>query len=224
MRSSLLESIYLPTLENYSYSDARQFSRELDQKLGFQIDEIEQQILKNSPHTPWAGLDPQALQTPYPEIRMMLSKLDLQFGQKIIDLGTGYGRMGLVIGHFYPEVEFTGYEVSTERVNEGRRILDKIGLDFARAKSEGIQLLQADISSGGFEIPAVDVYFIYDFGDLESIIRVIDQLKQISMRQPIRVVGRGRRTRDHIERHEPWLSQVHPPVHCGNFSIYTTFT
>ena len=210
-----LESIYLPTLEDYSYSEAQKFSHDLDLKLGFQIECVEKEILEKSPLTPWAGLEPQALQTPYPEIRMMLSKLNLQLGERVIDLGAGYGRMGLVIVKFFPGVQFTGYEISPERVNEGARILHQM---------KNVYLLQEDISRSDFKIPDVDVYFIYDFGDLESIVRVIDQLKSISMRRPIRVVGRGRRTRDHIERHEPWLSQVHTPLHCGNFSIYRNFS
>ena len=211
MGSLLLETIYLPTLENYSYLEARNFSRDLDLKLGFRIEEVEKDILLHSASTPWAGLDPQALQTPYPEIRMMLAKLDLQKGQDVIDLGAGYGRMGLVIAQFFPENSFIGYEISPERVREGARVLH----DY-----KNVHLHLEDISRTDFKIPEVDVYFIYDFGDLESIIRVIDQLKEISRKRKIRVVGRGRRTRDHIERHEPWLSQVFTPMHCGNFSIY----
>ena len=211
MSSALLETIYLSTPEKYSYPEAREFSRDLDLKLGLRIDQVEEEILKNSPNTPWAGLDPQTLQTPYPELRMILQKLDLQKGQVIIDLGAGYGRMGLLVAQFFSGVEFIGYEISEARVKEGSRILHQFA---------GVKLLIDDMSRTDFKIPEVDVYFIYDFGDLESIVRVVDQLKEISKRKSIRVVGRGRRVRDHIERHEPWLSQVHQPEHCGNFSIY----
>ena len=63
MSSSLLETIYLSTPENYTYTEA--------------------------------------LQTPYPELRMILQMLDLQEGQAIIDLGAVYGRMCLVIARFF---------------------------------------------------------------------------------------------------------------------------
>jgi precorrin-6B methylase 2 len=219
---SLLETIPLPTLETYSYADAKAFSRQLDQELGFRIDVVEKLILENHPHTPWAGLEPQALQTPYPEIRMMLAQLDLQPGQMIVDLGAAYGRMSLVVGLFHPGVQFIGYEVSPERVMEGKRILDALFTQTINSAENQpkIELFQDDISRSGWQLPDANVYFIYDFGDLESIIRVIDLLKKRARHQSITVVGRGRRTRDHIERHEPWLSQIQQPVHCGNFSIY----
>ena len=209
--TQILDSIELPTESNYSYSLAQKFSKELDEKLGIKIEEVEKSILLNAPQTPWAGLDPQALQTPYPEIRFILSQLKLFPSQHLVDLGAGYGRMGLVIGHFYPEIQFSGFEISGERAHEGNRML----LSF-----KNVKLINEDISKTDWNLPNADVFFIYDFGDLESIIRVVDRLKDLSTRKKIRVVGRGRRSRDHIERHEPWLSQVHPPVHCGNFSIY----
>jgi hypothetical protein len=235
---SLLESIPLPTLETYSYVEAKAFSRQLDHELGFRIEAVEQVILESHPHTPWAGLEPQALQTPYPEIRMMLATLGLQSGQTIVDLGAAYGRMGLVVAAFYPDVRFIGYEVSVDRAREGNRVFERIKPAFENGNVPSdfptisqkiepstfgpgmIELRCEDISRTDWSLPDSDVYFIYDFGDLESIIRVIDLLKKQARQQPITVVGRGRRTRDHIERHEPWLSQVNSPDHCGNFSIY----
>ncbi len=216
----LIQNIPLPALSEYSYSDAKIFSRKLDQLLGLEIEQVEKTILLNDPHTPWAGLEPQALQTPYPEIRMMLSILDLKVGQTIVDLGAAYGRMGLVIAVFHEGVDFIGYEVSKERVQEGNRVYDQFHASHSVSNAKSIQLLQDDISHTRWNLPDADVFFIYDFGDLESIIRVIDRLKKLATRKSIRVVGRGRRTRDHIERHEPWLSQVNSPLHCGNFSVY----
>jgi precorrin-6B methylase 2 len=207
-------------METYSYASAKEFSRALDDALGFQIEAVEKTIIEHDPHTPWAGLEPQALQTPYPEIRLMLQQLSLKSGQTIVDLGAAYGRMGLVIGAHHPEVKFIGYEISLERVKEGKRILCQFPFASTGANIGSVQLLPDDISRTDWQLPEADVYFIYDFGDLESIIRVIDQLKKRAVKTPITVVGRGRRTRDHIERHEPWLSQVNSPRHCGNFSIY----
>jgi len=234
--SSLIGSIPLPRQDSYSYSEAKLFSQQLDLDLGFQVESVEKTILENHPRTPWAGLDPQALQTPYPEIRMMLSRLDLQPGQTIVDLGAAYGRMGLVVAGFHPEVQFIGYEVSVDRAREGNRVYELVrsalqngAADFPTINqkttlstfdSRWIELRCEDISHTDWSLPDAEVYFIYDFGDLESIVRVIDLLKKRARQQPITVVGRGRRTRDHIERHEPWLSQVQPPEHCGNFSIY----
>ena len=50
--------------------------------------------------------------------------------------------------------------------------------------------------------------------------KTLNDLRGIALRRPIAVVGRGRASRDAIERHHPWLSQVVPPSHHGIYSIY----
>jgi hypothetical protein len=79
-----------------------------------------------------------------------------------------------------------------------------------------------DVTSDSEPFPEADHYFIYDFSGLESLFRMIDRLKSVARKRKITVIGRGRRTRDHIERMEPWLNAMVPPRHFGNFSIYTS--
>ena len=42
--------------------------------------------------------------------------------KKVVDLGAGYGRMGLVIAKHYPTLSFWGVEYVAERVAEGNRV------------------------------------------------------------------------------------------------------
>jgi SAM-dependent methyltransferase len=207
----LMESVPPPELAPRPYPEEREFSRVLDLELGFDITSCEARILREFPATPWAGLDPETLQTPYAELRRMLRFVEPSPGARIADIGAGYGRMGLLIGALYPELSFIGVEVSPVRAREGARML---------ASFPNVEWVCGDVTSSGGEFPDADHYFMYDFSDLESLFRVIDCLKPIARKRKISVIGRGRRTRDHIERMEPWLTGIVPPGHFGNFSIY----
>jgi hypothetical protein len=206
-----METVPGPELPPGPYSEEREFSRLLDLNLGFDIPTCEAKILREFPATPWAGLDPETLQTPYAELRRMLACVAPLPGSRIADIGAGYGRMGLLIGALHPELHFTGVEVSPVRAGEGARML---------APFSNVEWRCGDATASEGDFPHADHYFMYDFSDLESLFRVIDRLKTIARTRSISVIGRGRRTRDHIERMEPWLTAMVPPGHFGNFSIY----
>lgn len=95
-------------------------SRKIDERLGFQVDQIEAELLERARKLrpgghlwtlgqglhegsqTWIGLDPQVIQTPYAEIVEILDLLDLKCSKKVVDLGAGYGRMGIVLNVVSP--------------------------------------------------------------------------------------------------------------------------
>lgn len=204
----------LLAMTDCTYREAQIHAAEVDAWLKLNTFGIEATLEKtNSDQELWIGLKPEALLTPYIEFRQMLERLNPKSGDTIIDFGAGYGRMGFVIGAHYPEVNFIGYEIVPERVNEGQRCLRAQG--YASA-----QLLCANIDTADFEFPAAKTYFIYDFSHRAAIDRLLAKLQQIARRRSITVVARGRSSRDAIDHGAPWLSQVRPPEHFQNFSIY----
>lgn len=140
----------------------------------------------------WVGLDNETLQTPYCDIYRILQILKLRPYQEVVDLGAAYGRIGVIIGGLYPKILFTGYEFVKERVNEGNRIFQKYG--FKNSK-----LLSVDLGNPEFKLPLADVYFIYDFGKPEDIQKTLKEIEGLSARRPIRVVVRGKWTREIID-------------------------
>lgn len=54
-------------------------------------------------------------------MHMLRNKMKPQPGQTVMDLGSGFGALGMLIGLFYPEVKFIGYEILPERVDEANR-------------------------------------------------------------------------------------------------------
>ena len=202
-------------LNEHSYYSQQLHSQAVDAWLGFEIDRIETELQQNVEDSferqeQWIGLKPAALQTPYTEIRAILELIRLAPGNRVVDLGAAYGRMGQVMQRHYPENFFSGFERCRERVEEGNRV----------SKNERTTLVVQDLTDPAFEIPPAEFYFLYDFGTKASIAKVLQKLMAIGRSQPICVIGRGRSSRDQIEQNSPWLSQIVQPEHYPHFSIY----
>lgn len=204
----------LIAFEDFNYREAQDHANEVDLWLGLRTVEIEQKLVdQESDQNLWIGLPVQALLTPYIEFRQILERLKLKPGETVIDCGAGYGRMGFVISRHYPGVKFIGFEMVENRVSEAQKALKRHGCETA-------QMVCANIDSPEFNLPEAEVYFIYDFSYRPAIDRLLEKLQKIASRKPITVVARGRSSRDAIDHERPWLSQVVPPEHFTNFSIY----
>jgi len=216
--------LLLPQEKSYTHEQIH--SQRVDKHLGLQTIQTEEKISnqyalnekRNSQGMPtqyWIDLPVEALLTPYSEIREILEKLKPEPHQTVIDLGAGYGRMGFVLNKHYPDVFFKGYEVVSERVQEGLRVLKK-------HHCLNAELLHQDLTSPDFTLPKAQFYFLYDFGSRQAIQKNLKDLQVIAQTQSITVIGRGRSSRDTIEKGCPWLSQVHPPQHFEHYSIYNS--
>jgi hypothetical protein len=234
MKTDFLEdkSFFKFPLENYSKS--QQKSLELDELFGFKTIEIESNLKKeakkafpdgnqqnwgpllHNDRQAWIGLDPKQLQTPYNEIYFMLDCLKPRSGQKVLDLGAGYGRMALVIESMFKDVYFVGHEYLDERVQDAKNVFSELGL-------ERSQIHTTDLMDSDFLLEESDYYFMYDFGKKEHIKKILDDLFSISKRKNFRLIARGRGCRGVIQYYCPWLSQVFKALHFETFSIYSSY-
>lgn len=164
----------------------------------------------------WVGLDIETLQTPYSECLRILQLLKIRPYQHIIDLGAAYGRMGIVIGGLFIKNSFTGYEYVKARVDEGNRVYKELG--FVRS-----QLIQQDLFDPSFELPEADIYFIYDYGQVEHIDHTLKQIEKIASKRPVKVVVRGKFTKKIIHDLHPWLDLKYEGKLEEFFSIYTAY-
>jgi hypothetical protein len=215
------DPIPLISPDAYSYLEAKRHARVMDEWIKIQIPQTEALIEANPAYRRpesqfWVGLEPQILQTPYVELRMLLEQIRLQPRQKIVDLGAAYSRLAYVVGRYYPESFYEGYEYIPERVDESLRA-------YERFKFSNIKIQQNDITTNDFEMPLANYYFIYDFGSKSAIEKVMENLSNIADTRPITVIGRGRLIRDIIERQHPWLANVYPPEHFKGYSLYYSF-
>lgn len=209
-----------PILQNqFDYALAQRHAVFVDEWLGFQVEEVERQLIDTvnaqDQKKEWIGLRPSSLQTPYLEFSFLLGLLKPSDGMIVADLGAAYGRLGVVMHFQCPETRFLGIESNASRVQEGNRI-------FSQLRIQNGKLIQQDMSETSWDLPQAQVYFVYDFGPVEAIQKVLAQIQKRAKVSPVVVVGRGRSSRDLMEREHPWLSQVVPPKHFGNFTIYSS--
>lgn len=204
-----------PAAKN-SYEEEKQHSERIDRTLGFRYpgETSPTQALKFGDAETWAHLSPQIFQTPYPELYRMIEEIDPnEIVKSWADLGAAYGRFGLMLGAFRPNAKFSGIEIDEHRVLEAKRIYQENGLD-------PDSIYQGDC--GRAPLPSAEVYLIYDFGHQQAVEAALQNLRKLAQIGPMKVIGRGRRVRDLIERNHPWLGSVHSPVHRDHYSIYRT--
>lgn len=204
----------------------------IDLAFGFRIREIEEGILKKAREQlpdgnhftwgeklhggsqTWVGLHEETLQTPYEELKLACDYISPKVGETLVDLGSGYGRLGLLLEKFYPGVGFLGFELVPERVSEGNRI-------FQEFQCKTAKLYEQDLTREDFIVPLARYYFLYDYGKVAHIRRTLDQLSEIANGYDFVIIARGKGVRSLIEKDYPWLT-VHDPWHQKHFSIYQT--
>lgn len=216
MTESIKAEILLPQKD---YAEAKLHSKKIDDRLGLNCDHIENllsgknKIGSEQDRQFWYGLAVQSLQTPYSEIVEMIQFIKPKDKDIWVDLGAGYGRMGLTLGFVAPSVNFVGYEFVQARVEESNRVLQKWGLTNATMK-------QADISSDTFQLDKADLFFLYDFGSKNDVYTVLEKLRALAKGHSIQVVARGRGVRSWIFMDCPWLSQMRTPVQFPNWTFF----
>ena len=192
---------------NESKEHSRIHAKSLDRFFGFKIPKIEEKLVQKyraydchgddsskKKHykgtQTWIGLHPQALQTPYCDIYGALRFLDESVDiNHVVDIGAGYGRVGLVLNSLVPEARFTGYEILKQRAQEGNRVYSKFNLNKCQIKLE-------NVLEEGFDLPDADIYFIYDFSEKDDINQVLRSLKSRQDRLKFYLIIRG----DRIDR------------------------
>jgi hypothetical protein len=195
------------------YAQAQLHAERVDHWLGLDTRACEARIEPIAGQQLWTELPVRALLTPYTELRAMLERLAPARGQTVVDLGAAYGRLGFVMARHSPEARFVGYELAEERVLEGRSALARFG-------ARNAALIAADLSATGFAPEPADFYFVYDYGTRAAIDKTLEDLRTIARAREIIVIGRGRASRDAIERGHPWLAGVHAPQHAGHWTLY----
>jgi predicted RNA methylase len=129
-----------------------------------------------------AGL---GVQTSYASLLILLDELKPEAGARFIDLGSGYGRVGLAVGIVRPDIDFIGYEYVPHRVEASQNSALQAGL------SGHVSFITQDLAERSFQIPEADFYYMYDPFSQETYQHVFDQLMAIAQKSRVAIVTKG---------------------------------
>ncbi len=90
---------------------------------------------------------------PFPAFHEMLKGIPLKKGQRVVDIGAGFGRLGIYLAIMHPGVQFIGYEIVPERVAEFNRVAKALELDAE------IKVVEQDLSDSNFSLALADYYY-----------------------------------------------------------------
>lgn len=189
---------------------------DLDQIFGLNYDndfQMKQSILQKERIYEGAGA---GVQSGYSTLLTALQELKPPLGSRVVDLGSGYGRLGLIIGLLRPDILFQGFEYVQHRVE----LSEKIAQDFEIGKN--VHFSAQDLSHENFKIPDSDYYYLYDPFSNETYKYILDQLIEISRNHKITIVTKGnaRFWLNDISKSENWPQAQE--FHNGNLCFYKT--
>ncbi|MEM6293153.1 MAG: hypothetical protein AAGA54_17895 [Myxococcota bacterium] len=163
-------------------------NRALDRLLGFDVEGVADLARRRIDDDPelegkwcWQGPGEDVTQTRYEDFVALARTLDT--GTHIVDLGSGFGRLGFVLGLLRPDVRFTGLEVVRERVAESVRVTRALGL------SRGVVHRCADLAH--HRVPDADAYFLFFSFPEPTAAHVLDQLRDVARVRRISIIVHG---------------------------------
>lgn len=208
MQAKILDNLFFPnknSIEEKLIADNPHFSQH-DYKKNKKYDESQV----------WIGLHPQNLETPYLEFLRLFEFLKINNFKinDICDIGSAYGRAGIVAQAVYPKSTFTGFEIVKERALESNKT-------YKRLKLHRSKTICSNIKDGN--IPAANLYIIYDFSHLEDIYFLIQRLIKEQKKRNILIAATGDQTPKIIEKSFPDLFAVSCPIHSSQWNLYSNY-
>lgn len=219
-------------LNNSLGEHPRVHAKGLDHALGYKIPKIELKLLQkyrayDQRHDDsnkkqhfkgtqtWIGLHPQALQTPYCDIYKALSLFKNFDIKHVVDIGAGYGRVGIVLSVLYPNAIFTGFEILKKRQLEGNRIFEKL-------KMNNSKILLKNVLDSDFDLPDADIYFIYDFSEQEDIFQILQTLSTRIKSKKFFLITKGERIDYLMKRKYKHIWRLKVSLDTTDLKIYTS--
>lgn len=162
-------------------------------------------------------LDPEDLFTPYRVLAQISKQLKFKSADTLVDLGSGLGRVGIVMGLLNPKLKFIGIELMKERHLQAQKAAKNLGL------SKKVVFECGDLSK--IKIPQAKTYYLFNPFSFLTLRKVFLGLKINAQNQKFSIVMAQVGRPPRMVRKQPWLKQVYlSPLdrnwRAHGFSIY----
>lgn len=125
------------------------------------------------------------VQTSYATLLEILERLNLPPNAHITDLGSGYGRLGLVAGLWRRDLVCSGYEFVSHRAHAANAAAARCGT------AERVKFYHQDLGNDSFMIPEADVYYMYDPFSDDTYEKVLARLCAVGKSRKIAIVTKA---------------------------------
>ena len=125
------------------------------------------------------------VQTSYITILRTFELIPAKAKARWVDLGSGFGRVGLALGILRPETNFVGYEIVPHRVLTSNGAALRAGL------GAHVRFETQDLADPQFKIPEADVYYMWDPFTKETYKYVLEQIRTYGRTREVTVVAKG---------------------------------
>jgi hypothetical protein len=199
----LMYQLITPNSRNFPWTPGESLEearaeKEIDRLIGFDIFQLETQFdakagkFKDKPTeiglAKWGSPQYTGWSSRYKNLLLLYAYLGIKAGDRIVDIGSGYGRPGFAIGYIYPGVNYTGYEIVTERVQSAQQLV-------LLNQLENIRFVEQDVSRSDFDIESAQFYYMYDPVNDPTMKRVIAKIRAANRDKAFKIVlqlgGRG---------------------------------
>lgn len=157
------------------------------------------------------------VQSTYSTILLALRYLRISPGAHFVDLGSGFGRVGFLVGLMRPDVIFTGYEIVSERVANVNAAVKNFDLE------KNVKFKTQDLGSIDFLIPEAEVYYMFDPFTDKTYSHILTQLSTIATKRKINIItsGKARHVMQELSQRGRWSA---PQIfETGNFCLFRSF-
>jgi hypothetical protein len=125
---------------------------------------------------------PEDLYTPYRVLQEVMERLRPKSGERLVDLGSGLGRVGAYLGLFHTGVAFEGYEIVKERHHQAEVMAKHLKIQ------DRVHFFCEDISDSKWAMPEANYYFLFNPFSLRTLLKVLDKIRQVSNKRVVRII------------------------------------
>eukprot|EP00656_Telonema_subtile_P012908 TRINITY_DN16534_c0_g1_i4.p1 TRINITY_DN16534_c0_g1~~TRINITY_DN16534_c0_g1_i4.p1 ORF type:complete len:524 (-),score=90.00 TRINITY_DN16534_c0_g1_i4:281-1852(-) len=161
----------------------------------------------------WVHAHVSELMSPYHDLFCLLHHLDPDPASLVVDVGSGTGRLGVVVPLSFPELRYHGYEIVASRHLLGHSVVKNLDLPNVS------HFIAQDVVHWAFDFPDASRYFfLYDPVSVDLVPVLLSKIHRTSRNQLVTVIAMKDNFAHNVDKQghsllwyleqQPWLTRV----------------